>query len=523
MTYLTRSLFTFLLLYGLVVVVADKVYFRQDLSVPLITEIAIALVLLQYLIGPIVIRWLLDIDWGAELPARNQQFLKELCAAQGLPVPPVGIIHSAMPNAFTFGRIQSDASIVVTSGLLEALTPEEVNAVLSHETGHIKHWDFLTMTAASIVPLLLYHLYYIARRFRDSHPATWAAYGAYWVSQFLVLSLSRTREYWADDFAAVATGDASHLSSGLVKICYGMAKVEREHAWAKQYGTATQKAGARNAALLSGKIGVLGISSAQAAFMLSGPSPEAAAAMMRWDLENPWARIYQLAATHPLTALRIKALNKVAGRQGQTVRYPLPEPTRINWANFPLEIFLWAAPWICGAALLLLKGLTLRSLTIPPPGSAQLLCVALLVTWIARIAFRYQGQFALANVRTLAEDITPSQMHPRAVSLQGEIVGRGQPGAFWSPDLLFKDETGILFMVDRQSIPLARFILSQGTDRWVGQRVTLEGWYRRGMTPFIELSRITGEQGDSHRSYSRWIQMAAAVAVSTVLYFVVSL
>jgi hypothetical protein len=145
------------------------------------------------------------------------------------------------------------------------------------------------------------------------------------------------------------------------------------------------------------------------------------------------------------------------------------------------------------------------------------------LTWIARIAFRYQGQFAAANVRTLAEDIAPSQMRPRAVSLQGEIVGRGQPGAFWSPDLLFKDETGILFMVDRQSIPLARLMLSQASDRWVGQRVTLEGWYRRGMTPFIELSRITGEQGDSHRSYSRWIQMAAAVAVSTVLCFVVSL
>jgi len=64
-----------------------------------------------------------------------------------------------MPNAFTFGRIQADASIVVTKGLLEALTPEEVNAVLSSETGRIKHWDFLTMTAASIVPLLLYHRY----------------------------------------------------------------------------------------------------------------------------------------------------------------------------------------------------------------------------------------------------------------------------------------------------------------------------------------------------------------------------
>src|SRR2546430_829558 len=106
------------------------------------------MVFIQYLLGPWLIRHFVRIDWYADLPVRNQEFLKDLCERQGLSVPTVGIIHGAMPNAFTFGRTQRDASIVVTTGLLEALSPAEANAVIAHEVGHIKHWDFLTMTVA---------------------------------------------------------------------------------------------------------------------------------------------------------------------------------------------------------------------------------------------------------------------------------------------------------------------------------------------------------------------------------------
>jgi len=513
MAYLLRSLLTFLLLYGLVVFTADATYFRHDLSVPLITEIAIAMLLLQFLLAPLVIKWFMNIDWDAQLPARNQEFLKELCLRESLPIPRVGIIHGAMPNAFTFGRIQNDANIVVTTGLIEALTPEELNAVIAHEAGHIKHWDFLAMTAAAIAPLLLYQIYAFARRFKDSHPATWGAYAAYWVSKFLVLSLSRTREYWADDFAARATGNASDLSSALVKICYGMAKVEREYSWAQQYGDKQQKATGLRAALMAGKIGVMGISSPQASFILSGPSPESAGAMMRWDLENPWAKLYELASTHPLTALRIKALNKISAEQSRAALYPLPSPTHIRWAGFPLQLFLWGAPWAFGLALFMVRGVTHRGWISPHAGAPTLLFVALLASWLGRIAYRYSGTYESASIRALAEDTAPSEMKPRAVRIEGEIVGRGQPGAFWSPDLVVKDATGIVFMLDRQSIPLARLLFALDANKWIGQKITLEGWYRRGMKPYVELSKLTGEKGDSHTSYSRWLQMVAAVVV----------
>ncbi len=509
MKYLLRSLLTFLVLYGLVALIADKVYFGHGFSISLGMQIGMAILLFQYLIGPVIIRWVMDIDWNAQLPVRNRQALEALCAREGLPMPKVGIIHGAMPNAFTFGRVQSDASIVVTDGLIEALTPEELDAVIAHEAGHIKHWDFLTITAAAIAPLLLYQIYAFARRWKDDHWAAYAAYAAYWVSEFIVLSLSRTREYWADNFAGRATGNPDALASGLVKICYGMAKVQCENKWAAKHGDVEQKKAALIQSRLAGTIGVMGISTGSAAFALSGPSPEAGAAVMRWDLVNPWARVYELASTHPLTANRVQAMNQLTSSNGQPVSYQIPSTKGIEWSSFPLEIALWAAPWLCGAAVLLTRG---EGAIIP--------AAILLVTWLARIAYRYQGRFESTSILTLLSDTLPSEMRPRAVRIEGEIVGRGEPGAFWSPDLVIKDETGIMFMLDRQSIPLARVVMAQKADRLIGQRVVLEGWYRRGVMPYVELSRITcvEDEDRGHSSYSRWIQMGGAVAGTALLY-----
>jgi hypothetical protein len=143
-----------------------------------------------------------------------------------------------------------------------------------------------------------------------------------------------------------------------------------------------------------------------------------------------------------------------------------------------------------------------------------MLLIALGATWFARILYRYRGEFQDANVGMLLEDLDASQMRPRAVRLQGEILGRGEPGAFWSPDLVLRDQTGIIFLLYRSSVPFARFLFGTGdADRYVGQKVTVEGWFRRGLVPHVEMAKLTDSQG-SRRLFSRWIQSAsAAVAV----------
>jgi hypothetical protein len=164
------------------------------------------------------------------------------------------------------------------------------------------------------------------------------------------------------------------------------------------------------------------------------------------------------------------------------------------------------------------------------------------VTWAIRIGYRYRGVFKRSQVRELIDDLSVSQMRPRAVELEGEVIGHGVPGAFWSPDLVLRDDTGMMFLLYRSSIPLGRlFFALRSADRLVGERVTVQGWYRRGLKPYVEISRVEakvskatggsgpvtlfGREGSSapieyellvERSYSRWIQLAGSALCTAI-------
>ncbi|MEH2243633.1 M48 family metalloprotease [Nostoc sp.] len=98
--------------------------------------------------------------------------------------------------------------------------------------GHIVHWDFAVMTVASTLVQICYLIYITARRFGRSggdskikdamQTAALVAYLFYVLGTYLLLYLSRTREYFADHFAAESTGNPNGLSRALVKIAYGI-------------------------------------------------------------------------------------------------------------------------------------------------------------------------------------------------------------------------------------------------------------------------------------------------------------
>jgi len=523
MKFLTRSLLILLALYGLVFAIGDAYLARSGAPLWLAIVFAVGLVGLQYLAGPSLIEWTMDISWvgpGTEIAQANREFIERLCAERGLKVPRIGIIYSGTPNAFSFGHTPGDARVVVTTGLLDVLTPEEANAVFAHEIGHIEHWDFAVMTVAALAPLLLYQLYVFTRNINNVRAVAYAAYLCYWVSQFIVLLLNRTREYFADHYAAEVTRSPDALSSALVKIAYGMIRADGKYQETMATGTKDQKAQWRRERRLDGGLAVMGISNLHsgAAWSPSCADPSEAANVMRWDLVNPWARVYEMNSTHPLTALRVRELNQQAAEMHQASQYSLPVDQRVRWGAFPIEVFIWAAPFVCGILAFILGTYPAWSkypgLDVPP-NVAPILVIATGVLWMVRVLYRYRGDFQPATIGALIEDLEVSQMRPRAVQLKGKIVGRGLPGAFWSPDLVLQDATGILFVLYRQSIPFARFIFAMGAvDGYIGQEVTIDGWFRRGLTPYVEMSRVTGADLKTHRTYSRWVQYALA-AVAT--------
>ena len=366
MKFIVRSLLILLALYGFVFALGDMFLAHERAPVWLGVVFSVGIIGVQYLAGPWFVEWLLTIVWDDHadlLPAVNREFVQKLCAQRGIRVPRIGIIYSGTPNAFSFGHTPANARVVVTKGLLDVLTPEEANAVLAHEIGHVEHWDFAVMAIAALAPLLLYQIYVFTRNNGNTRVIGWTAYLCYWVSQFIVLLLNRTREYMADHYAAHVTGAPNVLSSALVKIACGLVRAEGEYAEKMKFGSRQQKKELRREQRLSGTLAVMGISNVQsgAALALGGANPAEAAAVMRWDLVNPWARMYELNSTHPLTALRVLALNEDSAALHQATEYPLPNDRRIEWGLFPFEVVLWAVPVL--AAILLFKSFKLTSQT----------------------------------------------------------------------------------------------------------------------------------------------------------------
>jgi len=518
--FLSRSILILLALYGVVFALGDM--YLSHLGVPAWGLIAFPLVMatVQFLISPRLIEWLLDICWvgeGAELPAANQAFIERICAQRGLKVPKIGVIYSGTPNAFCFGYTPGSARLVVTQGLLDVLTPEEANSVIAHELGHIEHWDFVVMTVASVAPLLLYQIYVVADRVSNLQVIGYTAYLCYIVSQYVVLLLNRTRESYADHYSAHVCGQPEMLASALVKIAYGMVRAEGEYQESMQKGyDKADKDQRKREHRIAGALGIMGISSLRAgqSLALGVADPAQAAKVMRWDLVNPWARVYQLNSTHPLTAFRVRDLNQDAEQMNLPVHYPLPKDEGVRWGAFPLEFVLWASPVV---ALIVLFGdlwapgwLQFLGIDLPPVAKPALLIFAGTL-WILRTYFRYHGEFEKATVGELIEDVEVSQMRPRAVTIEGELVGKGVPGWYWSSDLVLRDSTGIIFILYRQTIPFLRFFFATQAEEMIGQEVEISGWFRRGVAPYVEMSCLTAEDGTKHRAYSRWVQYALAV------------
>jgi len=153
--------------------------------------------------------------------------IERLCVQADLPKPTIGIVNTRMPNAFAMGRSQKSATVVATTGILELLSPAELEGVMAHELAHVRHRDVAIMTIASffasIAALVLQFGFFFGGNSDDEDgPSTMVlilvSLVVYVVSFILMQALSRYREFAADRGAAAITGRPSALSSALLKI-----------------------------------------------------------------------------------------------------------------------------------------------------------------------------------------------------------------------------------------------------------------------------------------------------------------
>jgi heat shock protein HtpX len=181
---------------------------------------------------------------GAKVVERDEapelhDMVERLCAMADLPKPRVAIIDTDVPNAFATGRSPKHAAVAVTRGLWQRLEPQEIEGVLAHELSHIANRDVLIMTVASFFAMLaglltrfgLYSGMFGGGRGRDNNQVpVWlivllVSVITYFLSQILILAISRYREFAADRGSALITGAPEHLMSALQKIASDMFRI----------------------------------------------------------------------------------------------------------------------------------------------------------------------------------------------------------------------------------------------------------------------------------------------------------
>ena len=77
--------------------------------------------------------------------------VEEVTIAAGIPKPKVYITPTPAPNAFATGRNPQNASLAVTTGLLELMNRQELQGVVAHEISHIRNYDILLMTVVAAI------------------------------------------------------------------------------------------------------------------------------------------------------------------------------------------------------------------------------------------------------------------------------------------------------------------------------------------------------------------------------------
>jgi heat shock protein HtpX len=160
--------------------------------------------------------------------------IERLCVQADIPKPKLAVVASPVPNAFALGRSQKTATVCATTGIMDLLSPAELEAVMAHEITHIVNRDVMIMTLAGFFASIASMIVQFGFLFGggghsgggysddDDGPSFMAIIlisAVVWVvSFFLMRMLSRYREFAADRGAAVITGRPSALSAALMKL-----------------------------------------------------------------------------------------------------------------------------------------------------------------------------------------------------------------------------------------------------------------------------------------------------------------
>lgn len=448
------------------------------------------------------------------------EIIEQVCQEYKFKFPKIGVIADANPTAFTYGSGRWNARIVVTEGLFQFLNPAEVRAVLAHELGHVVHRDFVVMAVANTLIQVMYQIYFFLSHSKVKNRKNGGALAGialialafYYIGTYILLFLSRVREYYADRFSAEKT-NPQDLANALFKVSYGIVMAE-DTAAGKRLLESTRH------------LGIVDVKKAKfytQANYVAHNDPNILAEVMLFDKLNPWAILSEFSSTHPLTGKRIDQLSKFSQTTNKPFSYDLVAAAeRINFSygkmygGFFSDLFMSALPFLCVIPTYLLFFM------MPTPWMFLGIVAAGVAVYL-QLQYRYpKANFPASTVLEQMRNPYTSPLRGQAVSLSGQIIGRGIPGYIFGEDLMYQDRTGLVF-VDYRSVlgwfGNLFFALSGKIKKLIGLRADVSGWFFRRLGSTLVLNDLIATDV-SVNSYPRmwrliwaWFLVAAGICL----------
>lgn len=491
----------------------------------------------------------------------SSRLVQQFCRQRRLPLPRLGLLPSSEPLIFTYGCLPRFARIVVSRGLLNQLAEDEIATLYAGELSHIAYRDFIPLSLVMVVLQLPYSFYAAlatggdrlrarSDQMRADQPILAAlmgytaelaalgaaiAYGLFWLFRWPGFWLARKRAYYSDRAACEATGNPNGLSRGLLKLAIGLTKAIERQGYTSY--------------LVEG-FDLLTPLSYRMALTLGSLYPHAPLEpILEWDQVNPSGPWYALGQSHPLIGDRLRLLALYARHWRLESELTLPGAQRSKKPDLRpwKRLLMQGAPWfgmafgVILAAFLWVIGLVARRRGID--SLVWLWTDHSFLTGFVLIGFglgtllrfnrffpdeaanktgaawriRRQGEASGPGLPDLLADPQATPGAPQFIQLQGNLLGRRGMGNWLCQDLLLQTKTGLVKLHYFTATGPIGNLLPQ-TVRPVDltdQPVTITGWFRRGVTPWIDTESVQTAGGrtarGSHQAWSTILGLATVI------------
>jgi Zn-dependent protease with chaperone function len=451
--------------------------------------------------------------------------------------PVLRLLSSDAPLALTYGWLPQITRLVVSRGALRQLNAEELATLYAAELGHLRHGNAQVLSSLAMVTQLPYQAYCQIATWGDRQHdrvlqslaviGSSVSYGAYWLLRLPLLGLSRIRHYYSDRLASDLTGNPNALIRTELKLSLGISE-------------ATQRQQA-SAPLLEALDLLLPVSY-RAALSLGSVYPQHPTPnLLEWDRRHPYRAWLALNQSHPPLGQRLHWLTHYA-------RHWRLEP-ELDWASLsassaasgPLtrQFLLQAAPflgipiglavalglWGIGWLALRLRWLELGWLW----GDPSLLWGGGLLGFSMGTMLRINPFFpdihqAAPRPLDLAGLLSQKNALPvdsQPGCWQGQLLGRPGLANWLYPDLMLHTSTGTIRLHFTTRFGVASNLLLQRLrpTQLLGQTVTVTGWLRRGVIPWIDVETLRTTRGTirSHHPVASTVLAVAAALLGLAI------